>query len=72
MYWMDRPPALDFPEYFSRIKVFNHTNLQCGDSGIRELFTPLLKNKEINYKKRTRVNELYKDIYEKTKCPSLF
>lgn len=52
-----------FPEYFEKIKVFQHTNLQCGDSGIRDIFTPLLNDKKLNYKNRSRVIDLYKDIY---------
>ena len=54
-----------FPEYFNKIKLFNQMNLQCGDSGLREIFVPLLKDRKINYKHRTRVLDLYSDIYER-------
>lgn len=59
-----KQPIIDmFPEQFNKIKIFNHTNLQCGDSNIRELFEPLLKDKNINKKSRKRVLDLYRDIY---------
>ena len=51
-----------FPDEFKKIKIFKHTNLQCGDSKIRELFMPLL-NEKINIKKRIRVMDLYRDLY---------
>ena len=52
-----------FPDKFCRIKLFKHTNLQCGDSQIREMFEPMLKDKKLNKKKRTRMIDLYRDIY---------
>ena len=52
-----------FPNQFKKIKIFNHTNLQCGDSMIREIFEPLLDNKKINIKNRIRVMDLYRDLY---------
>lgn len=36
------PSRQAYEEEFSRIKVYNHTNFQLGDSGIAELFTKLL------------------------------
>ena len=54
-----------FPCRFSHIKLFNHTNLQCGDSQIRELFEPLLEDKEININNRSRVIDLYRDLHNK-------
>lgn len=50
-----------FPEY--PIKQHPHTNLQCGDSNIREIFEPLLKTK-LNTRKRTRMIDLYRDLYK--------
>jgi len=58
-----------FPEYFSKINLFKRMNLQGGDSGIREIFEPLLKNPEINKKGRQRVIDLYRDIYWKVNKP---
>ncbi len=52
-----------FPEQFKKIKRFNHTNLQCGDSMIREVFESLLGDVIINTKKRTRMMDLYRDLY---------
>ncbi len=51
-----------FPEQFAKIKRFNHTNLQCGDSMIREVFEPMLDCK-INKKNRARMVDLYRDLY---------
>lgn len=60
-----KQPILDmFPEYYSKINVYNHTNLQCGDSMIRETFEQLLSNKEINHRGRNRMLDLYKDMYD--------
>lgn len=61
-----------FPEYFEKIKTLPHINLQCGDSGIRESFEHLLKDKQLNYRKRTRMLDLYRDIHEQTKQNSIF
>lgn len=54
-----------FPEQFASIKTTSQMSLQVGDSGIREIYTPLLQDKNLNYRNRTRVNELYKDIFDK-------
>lgn len=43
-----QPVRDSFPEYFDRIKVANHTNLQLGDSGIADHFKILLQDKEWN------------------------
>jgi len=48
------------------IKRVKHINMQCGDSGIREIFLPLLQNKEINKRNRIRVMDIYRDIYNET------
>ncbi len=37
-----QPIRAAFPEYFEKIKITNHTNLQLGDSGIAEHFKILL------------------------------
>lgn len=53
-----------FPEQFKKIKRFNHTNLQCGDSMIREVFEVMLQCKiTINKKNRKRMMDLYRDLY---------
>lgn len=58
-----KQPILDlFPESFAAIKTFPHTNLQCGDSQIRELFEPLLRDEELNRYGRKRVLDLYRDL----------
>lgn len=50
-----------FKSYFNRIgKVKNHLNLQL-DSGIANLFETLLNNNKINFNKRNRMLEVYKD-----------
>lgn len=53
-----------FPDKWKLIDYKPQTSLQCGDSGIREIFNHLLKDKHLNYNKRNRVLDLYKDIYE--------
>ncbi len=52
-----------FPDQFAKIKRFNHTNLQCGDSMIREVFEVMLDDSTINKKNRTRMMDLYRDLY---------
>ncbi len=42
------PIRAAFPEYFSKVRVVNHSNLQLGDSGIAKHFEILLKNKTWN------------------------
>lgn len=37
-----------FPEYFDKVKLVNHTNLQLGDSGIATHFESLLKYEKWN------------------------
>ncbi len=53
-----------FPNRFSNIKIIKHTNLQCGDSQIRELFEPILKDNTTNSRNRTRVMDVYRDIHK--------
>ena len=52
-----------FPDQFAKIKRFNHTNLQCGDSMIREVFEPMLDDVILNKNKRTRMVDLYRDLF---------
>ena len=52
-----------FYEFNEIGKVENHLNLQIG-SGVIKLFETLLKNKEINFKNRTRMLDVYRDWYE--------
>ena len=54
-----------FPQQFARVKTTPQTSMQVGDSGIREIYEPLLLDKELNSGNRNRVNELYKDIHKK-------
>lgn len=54
-----------FPERWKSITVAPQTSLQCGDSGIRESFEHLLKDRQLNVRKRTRMIDLYGDIYKK-------
>ena len=52
-----------FYEFNEIEKVENHLNLQI-ESGIIKLFGKLLNNKEINFKNRTRMLEVYSDWHE--------
>lgn len=56
-----------FPEMFAKIYTTKQMSMQVGDSGIREIYEPLLLDKELNYKNRTRMIDLYKDIHAKYK-----
>lgn len=50
-----------FKSYFDKVgKVKNHLNLQL-DSGVATLFESLLNNNKINFNKRNRMLEVYKD-----------
>ena len=52
---------MDFMSFNEIEKVENHLNLQI-ESGIIKLFETLLdNNKEINFKNRTRMLEVYSD-----------
>jgi asparagine synthetase B (glutamine-hydrolysing) len=59
-----------FYEFNEIGKVENHCNLQIG-SGIIKLFETLLNNKDINFKNRTRMLDVYRDWYEKNKTSTL-
>ena len=52
-----------FYEFNEIEKVENHLNLQI-ESGIIKLFGKLLNNKQINFKNRTRMLEVYSDWHE--------
>jgi len=55
-----------FPEYFAKVKTTPQTSMQVGDSKIREIYEPLLLDKTLNLGKRSRVQELYKDIHSRS------
>src|SRR5690606_34640845 len=42
------PIHLQYPEFLSQCKTYQHTNLQLGDSGISDLFAQLLKDEDWN------------------------
>ena len=53
-----------YPEYVSKAgKLEKHTDLQCGNTNIREIFEVLLDDKELNKKNRARMMDLYRDLY---------
>ena len=52
-----------FYEFNEIGKVENHLNLQIG-SGVNKLFETLLNNKDINFKNRTRMLDVYRDWHE--------
>ena len=52
-----------FYEFNEIDKVENHLNLQLG-AGVDKLFGTLLNNREVNFKNRTRMLEVYSDWYE--------
>jgi len=52
-----------FYEFNEIDKVENHLNLQIG-GGVSKLFGTLLNNREINFKNRTRMLDVYRDWYE--------
>ena len=60
MSFLDRNGFYEFNEIE---KVESHLNLQI-ESGIIKLFGKLLNNKEINFKNRTRMLEVYSDWHE--------
>ena len=51
-----------YPEEFSRIRTFNHTNLQLGDSGIANHFTKLMAIPEVNIRNKKSPVAVYNDI----------
>ncbi len=61
-----------FPNRWKQVIVAKQMSLQCGDSGIRESFEHLLLDKELNYRKRGRVIDLYHDIFEKAQQNAIF
>ena len=52
-----------FYEFNEIDKVENHLNLQLG-AGVDKLFGTLLNNREVNFRNRTRMLEVYSDWYE--------
>ncbi len=56
-----------FPEKWKELEVIKQTSLQCGDSMIRETYEHLLEDRNLNYRRRTRMLDLYRDINERSK-----
>ena len=52
-----------FPKMLEQITIFNHTNYQCGDSEIRDIFEVLLDDADWNSKNRSRMIDVYRDMY---------
>lgn len=50
-----------YPDYVKKCSLEKHSDLQCGDTQIRELFEPLLKDPSINTKGRTRMLDMFRD-----------
>lgn len=50
-----------YPEYVEKAKLGKHMDLQCGDSLIRELFEPLLKDKVLNPNGKTSMLSFWRD-----------
>lgn len=65
-----QPIRDSFPEYFSRVKVTNHTNLQLGDSGIADHFLKLLDT-ELNTKGWKSVKGIYNKVVAGHKTKSM-
>jgi asparagine synthetase B (glutamine-hydrolysing) len=61
-----------FPEMFNKHNTMRQMSFQCGDSKIREIFEPLLQDKNLNINNRSRLLDLYRDIYETRKQPRLY
>ena len=62
----EKQPLRDmFPELLSQITIFTHTNYQCGDSEIRDIFEVLLDDAEWNSNSRSRMIDVYRDVYNK-------
>lgn len=60
-----------FAEEFSRLdKIKEHANLQLV-AGVDKLFETLLSNETINFQKRTRMMDVYRDWYVKNQQGSL-
>ena len=60
-----------FPTMFAQVKTTPQTSMQVGDSGIREVYEQLLQDKNLNLGNRSRVNELYKDIWKRAQNEQL-
>lgn len=57
-----KQPILNaFPEYFRRMKIMKHVNLQLGDSGIAEHFETLLRS-DWNLRGHKSVVGIYNDV----------
>lgn len=54
-----------YPDMVSKSgKLGKHTNLQCGDSEIRPLFECLLADPSVNTRKRIRMMDVYRDMFD--------
>lgn len=47
----------------NNIHTKNKSAFQCGDTGFRDYFELLLEDEELNRKKRTRMLDLYRDLF---------
>lgn len=56
-----------YPEYIPRLKLGKHTNLNCGDSGVREMYETLLTNKVLNPNNKTQMLAFWKDWQSRLK-----
>jgi predicted PP-loop superfamily ATPase len=50
-----------YDSYVKKTKLGKHTDLQCGDSQIRELFEPLLLDKNLNPNNKTSMLSFWRD-----------
>ena len=65
------PLRTAFPEYFAKVKIVNHANLQLGDSGIAKHFEILLKHKKWNPDfKYKAVKGVYNEILRQSNITS--
>lgn len=55
------PCWCSYNEYVLKCSLGKHSDLQCGDTQIRELFEPLLNNRELNPNKKTSMLSFWKD-----------
>lgn len=54
-----------YPDYVAKSgKLTTHLDLQCSDTDIRQIFEVLLKDKKLNIKRRERMIDLYRDLWE--------
>lgn len=56
-----------YPSYTEKLKLGKHTNLNCGDSGVREMYETLLTNKVLNPNSKTQMLAFWKDWQNRLK-----